>query len=467
LPRKSEEAVTMRTFYDTLKVEENRCLPWCTACRTKCSQIKRHKGEEGTGIKEIHAASVNAHTAYICNQCSEAACLDHCPTGAITKSTADGIVRIDQTKCLGCGLCDLSCPYGGIDFGPGSKKASKCDLCDGEPQCVDACPAHALSFLRARTIIRHFGEDPLLSGSPLCMGCPAETALRLVLRVVGKDTFLFGAPGCVCMTFNGMGIRSMINIPSHMSNMTSVPSTMTGVKRYYRKLGQDVKCVAFVGDGCATDVGFQPLSGAAERNENIIFICYDNEGYMNTGIQRSSTTPFFGWTTTTPTMGKRKGKRMPAKNVPLIMAAHDIPYVATAVISHPDDLLMKLGKAMDVRDGMSYIHILSPCIIGWGYPIAESLDICNAAVDTNYFPLWEYERGTYRLTYEVEDAKPISEYTKLLKKFSHLREEDLEEFQREVDKRAQRIRSLATMLNIKSSSTSRETASLLSGAAHE
>jgi phenylglyoxylate dehydrogenase beta subunit len=227
--------------------------------------------------------------------------------------------------------------------------------------------------------------------------------------------------------------------------MTSVPSTMTGVKRYYHKMGKDVRCVGFVGDGCAADVGFQPLTGAAERNENIIFICYDNEGYMNTGVQRSSTSPLLGWTTTTPTMGRRKGKKMHSKNVPLIMAAHGIPYVATAVVSHPEDFLRKLMKAKAVKDGMSYIHILSPCILGWGYAIPASLDVCRAAVETNYYPLWEYERGQYRITHEVKNPKPVSHYVKLLKKFAHLDEEDLEDLQRVVDQRFQQIRALTSL----------------------
>jgi len=443
----------MKSFYDTLRIEENICPPDCKACHTRCTEVKKEKGQQGTGILEVHLPKLGVHTANTCNQCSEPACLDVCPTGAIIKNQDDGIVRITQTKCLGCGLCDLACPYGGIDFDATSKQASKCDLCEGEPQCVEACPVKAISVMKARSVVKHFHEDPLLMGSSLCVGCPAETTLRFVLRVLGKDTYLFGAPGCATNVINGMGIRTMVRIPSHMSNMTTVPSTMTGVKRYHRKMGRDVRCVAFVGDGCATDVGFQPLSGAAERNENIIFITYDNEGYMNTGIQRSSTTPYGGWTTTTPAMGKRKGKRMSSKNVPLIMAAHDIPYVATAVIAYPEDLLMKLQKAMAVKDGMSYIHILSPCILGWGYSISQSLDILRAAVETNYFPLWECERGEYRMTHVVEKPKPITEYTALLKKFAHLDKEELDELQKIVNKRFDRIRALTMMEGAKDGKT--------------
>ena len=440
----------MKTFYQTLRIEENVCPPGCNVCSMKCGEVKRNKGSDGTGIRAAHIPEFNVHAAYTCNQCSEPACQDGCPTGAITKNPEDGVIRVDESKCLGCGLCDLACPYGGIDYHPGSKKSSKCDLCNGDPECAKVCPIQAISLMKARPIVENFDQDPLLCGSSLCVGCPAETTLRFVLRVMGRDTFLFGAPGCGTNVFNGMGVRTMINIPAHMSNMTTVPSTMTGVKRYYRKMGKDVRCVAFVGDGCATDVGFQPLSGAAERNENIIFMCYDNEGYMNTGIQRSSTTPFGGWTTTTPAMGKRKGKKMSSKNVPLIMAAHDIAYVATAAIGYPEDFLMKLQKAKAVKDGMVYMHILSPCILGWGYAIPESLDVIQAAVETNYFPLWEYERGEYRITHPVGKQKPITEYTKLLKKFGHLGKDELDELQAIVDKRFHMVEALTKMERVAS-----------------
>lgn len=133
---------------------------------------------------------------------------------------------------------------------------------------------------------------------------------------------------------------------------------------------------------------------------------------------------------------------MPSKNLPLIMAAHGIPYVATAVVSDPEDFLMKLMKARAVKDGMSYIHILSPCILGWGYAIPASLDVCRAAVETNYYPLWEYERGQYRLTREVRNPKPIGHYVKLLKKFAHLDEEDLKSLQKMVDQRFQQLKAL-------------------------
>lgn len=435
----------MGTFYDTLKIEENGCPPGCSLCRKRCEEVKKEKNSGGNGIQDVHIPEMNFHMAITCNQCAEPACMDVCPTGAIIKSETDGIVRIAETKCVGCRLCDLACPYGGIHYSSEQKRASKCDLCEGDPQCIPVCPDHLISFMKARSITEYLHEDQFLMGSPLCSGCPAELALRFVMKLMGKDTFLFGAPGCACLMLSGMGTRSMCLVPSHLSNMTNCPSTMVGVKRYYRRIGKDVRCVAFVGDGCAADVGFQPLSGAAERNENIIFITYDNEGYMNTGIQRSSTTPYLGWTFTSPVGKERKGKQMLAKNLPLIMAAHQIPYVATANIGYPEDFVRKLTKAMAIKDGMSYIHILSPCIPGWGIGISASIEVCRAAVETNYFPLWEYERGKYRFTYSAAKPKPIGEYLKMMKRFSHLNEENIEEFQKIVNQRFNQIKALTKL----------------------
>ena len=141
---------------------------------------------------------------------------------------------------------------------------------------------------------------------------------------------------------------------------------------------------------------------------------------------------------------------MPPKNLPLIMAAHQIPYVATAVIGYPEDFVKKLTKAMAIKDGMSYIHILSPCIPGWGIDISASIDVCRVAVETNYFPLWEYERGKYCFTYSVDKPKPIGEYIKMMRKFSHLNGKDIDEIQELVNRRFAHIKAL-TQLSERSS----------------
>jgi len=438
----------METFYDTIKIEDKACPSDCTICQDRCAELHHNIFEGCSGIKVIHLPEVNFHSALICNQCGEPACEDVCPTGAITKSSTDGIVRIDQQECVGCGLCAQACPYGGISYESHSKKAFKCDLCDGDPECVTACPHGVISFIKSRPVVGYLKDDQFRKGTPMCGGCSIELALRFTMRVFGKDTFLFGAPGCSVLPICGMDLQTFSLVPSHMSNMTNLPSTATGVKRYYRKMGKDVRCVCFAGDGCLADVGFQPLSGAAERGENIIVICCDNEGFMNTGIQRSSTTSFMSWTTTTPVGIRRKGKQMPPKDLPLIMAAHDIPYVATATIGFPEDYAKKLTKAMAVKDGLSYIHLFSPCPTGWRSSPDSAIDVCRAAVETAYFPLWEYEGGEYRFTHFTEKPKPISEYIKLMRKYSHLTEENVDQLQGLIDKRFDRVKLLTEMRNV-------------------
>jgi pyruvate/2-oxoacid:ferredoxin oxidoreductase beta subunit len=228
--------------------------------------------------------------------------------------------------------------------------------------------------------------------------------------------------------------------------MTGVASSATGISRYLRRIGNDSPVVCFTGDGCAADIGFQPLSGAAERNEHILYICYDNEGYMNTGYQRSSTTPVGASTSTTPFGSASQGKTTPAKNVPLLMALHGAPYVATATLSHVEDFAKKLVKAKEkLKEGFSYIHVFSPCVMGWRFDSALSIEICRLAVRTNYFPLWEAENGKFCLTQEVSNPKPVSELTRLLRKFSHLKENDLGRLQKIVDDKYAFLKGLCTI----------------------
>jgi len=225
--------------------------------------------------------------------------------------------------------------------------------------------------------------------------------------------------------------------------MTGVASSATGLARYYQKVGKDVTIVCYTGDGCAADVGFQPLSGAAERNEKIIYICYDNEGYMNTGVQRSSTTPLHAATTTTPIGKESRGKPTVPKNLPLIMAMHQTAYVATATLSHLEDLAKKLVKAAEKKnEGFVYLHVFCPCPVGWRIPSDSSIQVCRMAVRTNYFPLWEAEDGKFRFTHEVASPRPIEEMTKLIGKFAHLKEDQLEDLQQMVNDRYALIKTL-------------------------
>jgi len=437
----------MNGFYDVLKVEYGRCPLDCSDCEAAC--VKERTGKEGcSGITAIHVPEVDFHTAVKCNQCSEPACMVVCPTGAISKSEADGIVRINEDKCIGCGLCTLACPYAGMSYNFDKQKAFKCDLCDGSPKCLDACPCGLISLLRSRDVISYLqNEDVFSPGVPNCAGCPIELGMRLTFRILGKDTFIFSTMGCSIFLTRGVSTEALCALPTYICCMTNVPSSATGVKRYYRHIGKDVKTVVFVGDGSASDVGFQPLSGAAERGENLIVICADNEGFQNTGNQRSGTTPLFSRTATTPVGGKWKGKPQPSKYMPLIMAFHQIPYTATAAIGYPEDYARKLSKAMSVKDGMSYIHLLCPCPTGWRARTEDTLDICRLAVETNYFPLWEYEKGKFHLTHQVDNPKPIEEFTRLTDRFSHLKPEELAQLQQLVNDRFNLLKSLCEMGN--------------------
>lgn len=435
----------MRGWYDALKIEYGRCPPECKACEEAC--VRERSGDEGcAGITAVHLPEVGFHGALTCGQCGEAACLEICPVGAITRNENDGIVRIAEERCIGCGLCTLACPYGGLSWDSEAQKPFKCDRCDGhgEPHCVAACEHAKLSLLQSRPLVSYLrDQDPFSPGVPNCLGCSIELAMRFTFRVLGRETFVFSTEGCSIFLTRGQSTQAICALPTYICCMTNVPSSATGLKRYYRRLGRDVRVVAFIGDGAAADVGFQPLSGAAERGENIIVICADNEGYQATGNQRSGSTHRFSRTATSPAGGRWRGKPERAKNLPLIMAFHGLPYVATATLSHLEDYARKLRKAMAVEEGMTYIHLLCPCATGWGFRSNRTIEVCQMAVETNYFPLWEAEEGEFRLTHQVARPRPIAEFTKLMQRYSHLSQEELAQLQREVEANLSLIRSLA------------------------
>jgi pyruvate/2-oxoacid:ferredoxin oxidoreductase beta subunit len=286
-------------------------------------------------------------------------------------------------------------------------------------------------------------EDQFSPGNACCAGCAMELNLRFVSKIMGRETVLLGTPSCSAPTLHGQNDRAWHKHSYYANVMTGVASSATGLARYYRKAGIDARVVCFTGDGCAQDIGFQTISGAAERNENVIYICYDNEGYMNTGVQRSSATPYGASTSTTPAGVKSIGKTTSSKNMPMIMSMHDIPYVATATMSHLEDYAQKLTKAKEkVKDGFVYLHVFCPCLVGWKVAMDASIQVCRSAVRTNYFPLWECEWGQYRITKKTTKQKPIGELTKLIGKFKHLSEEDQKPLQEMVDKRLTLLNSL-------------------------
>lgn len=433
IPLEYSASKNMVKAFDIIGIDYAACPPGCSACEEICA---RERG--GARIRTVPIAGNNFHGALSCQQCGQPQCVQVCPTAALAKSPGDGVIRVVEERCVGCGLCTLACPYGGIYYDEVNSKVYKCDNCDGKPKCVPACKHNALAFIRTSSICKNLGTPDIMgAGTPMCIGCGAELALRIAIRVFGDNTILFGAPGC-----GALGVYEC-HVPTVACLLTNVAPMMEGVKKYYKQLNQEMEVVAFVGDGATADVGFQSLSGAAERGEKLIYICYDNEAYMNTGIQRSGTTPPGAWTTTTPVSELVQGKKQSGKYMPLIMAMHGVPYAATASIAHVEDFIKKLEKAKALKEGMAYIHVLSPCPTGWRAGTGTAIEISRLAVETNYFPLWEYEKGTFTLTWKVENPRPVQQYTRLMGRFSHLKTKDLDALQKMVNERFALIEKLA------------------------
>lgn len=286
-------------------------------------------------------------------------------------------------------------------------------------------------------------EDLMSPGISACQGCAAELALRTALKVLGKNTIIGIPPGCMagagCVGWN---YDNGMKIPVHIPLLDNTASLLAGVKNMYEIKGRDVNVVAFAGDGATSDCGFQSLSAAAERGENIIYICYDNEGYMNTGFQRSGTTSKGSQTSTTPTGSVSKGKEQHRKDMPMIMAMHNTAYVATLSPSHMADFVKKIQKAMTIKQGLSYLHIISPCPTGWKFSPELSIEVAKRAVETNFFPLYEVEDGKFKLNVNVKDPKPVSTLIKMLKKYNHADDAAIQEIQNYVDSRYKILKAL-------------------------
>lgn len=286
-------------------------------------------------------------------------------------------------------------------------------------------------------------EDQFSGGVAWCAGCPLELIARTVPKVLGNKIVTVGTPSCSAPVLHGQNLGAWHKLSYLSCVMTGVASSATGLSRYFRRTGQDATVLAFTGDGCATDIGFQTLSGAAERNERFIYLAYDNEGYMNTGNQRSSSTRKGAATTTTPVGKIGRGKPTAQKNMTMIMLMHKPRYMATANPAYPEDFAKKLLKAKEAaKEGFVYLHVFSPCPVGWRIDSNSVIEVCRTAVRTNWFPLWEAEYGKPKMTVEVASPKPITEFTKLMRKFSHLKEDGLNDLQNEVNERVALLKLL-------------------------
>jgi len=291
-------------------------------------------------------------------------------------------------------------------------------------------------------------EDQFSGGVAWCAGCPLELIARTVPKVMGNKVVFVGTPSCSAPVLHGQNIGAWHKCSYLACVMTGVASSATGLSRYFNRTKQEATVMAFTGDGCATDIGFQTLSGAAERQEKFIYLAYDNEGYMNTGNQRSSSTQMGAATTTTPVGKVGKGKPTAQKNMTMIMLMHKPRYMATANPAYMEDFAKKLQKAKELsKEGFVYLHVFSPCPVGWRIDSNTVIEVCRTATRTNWFPLWEAENGKPKLTVEVANPKPITEFTKLMRKFSHLKEDGLAELQKQVDDRFFLLKTLIDAYN--------------------
>lgn len=283
--------------------------------------------------------------------------------------------------------------------------------------------------------------DLLDSGHLACPGCGAPIAMRMVLKALGRNTIV-ALPACCWSVIAGPWPQSSLKVPLYHTAFETGGAVASGIKAALEIRGDtETQVMAWAGDGGTFDIGLQALSGAAERNEDILYCCYDNEAYMNTGIQRSSATPWGAWTTTTP--GTHPESR-PKKDIMAIMAAHRIPYAATASVAYPEDLYKKAMKAKSIR-GTKFLHILSPCPPGWKIPDEESISLARMAVKTKVFPLFEVENGvTWRFSMD-HPGDPVAPYIARQGRFRHLTPEQVEEIQGEVDARWRELEKRVAM----------------------
>jgi pyruvate ferredoxin oxidoreductase beta subunit len=280
---------------------------------------------------------------------------------------------------------------------------------------------------RLKTLARNqHGVQPLRGGHSLCQGCGIPVVVRTVLSTIRRPTVVVNATGCLEVATTRYPTTAW-NVPwLHVAfeNAAAVASGVESAQRALRRrdalpADEEVAVVVFAGDGGTYDIGLQALSGALERGHRLLFVCYDNEAYMNTGIQRSGATPFAASTTTSPAGLESFGKAQRRKDMTAIAVAHHVPYVAQGAASHWHDLSVKVEKAV-AADGAAFLNVLTNCPLGWGHESRIALDVLNTAVDCLFWPLYEVVDGEYRLTYEPEHPVPVEDWLRLQQRFAHL-----------------------------------------------
>ncbi len=272
-------------------------------------------------------------------------------------------------------------------------------------------------------------KEYMYPGHVGCPGCGAAIAMKFALRALGEKTMVV-IPACCWGVLAGPYPQSSLKVPILQTAFATAGATASGLRAALDMKGDtETTIMAWAGDGGTFDIGIQALSGAVERNEDFIYVCYDNEAYMNTGVQRSSATPFGTRTTTTPGLGWKKTRK---KNMVEILAAHRIPYAATASIAFPQDLTKKFKKAKQLKGGTRFIHVFATCPVGWRIPSEMSVKIARLAVQSNVFPLYEIEHGT-RYSLNFRGDRPVKDYLEVQGRFTHLTDDDFQQIQNIVD----------------------------------
>ena len=294
-------------------------------------------------------------------------------------------------------------------------------------------------------------ESKLAPGHRACSGCGSLLTVKQVLMAIDEPVVCSMATGCIEVSTTIYPYTAW-RVPFFHNAFENSAATLSGTETMYRvlkkkgKITKDIRFVAFGGDGGTYDIGLQSLSGAMERGHDLLYVCYDNEAYMNTGIQRSSATPIGAATSTSPVGGVIPGKKQHNKNLTKIMVAHEIPYVAQTSSFKWADLQKKVQKAMSIH-GPKFINVLSSCHRGWRLTEDESLEVLKMAVETRFWPLYEVEYGKYTLNYKPKKYVPIEEWLKVQGRFKHLLKEEnkpiVEAFQKRIDERWEELLTLS------------------------
>jgi len=368
----------------------------------------------------------------VCRDVAGPACYDFTGRGFTIKVDTPYSDALQLADCISCGRCVSSCPTGALTFNERELASyrvdeSRCIMCR---ECVNVCPVEAIKetnhFEDARTkwheLVAHGSQ--LAGGHRMCAGCGAPIVVRQVLMGTSDPVVVSAATGCLEVSTTIYPYTSWKGGYIHTAFENSA-ATLSGVETAFRALKKkgliedNVKFIAFGGDGGTYDIGLQSLSGAMERGHHMLYVCYDNGAYMNTGFQRSGATPVGAWTTTSPVGKEQAGKLQNRKNLTDIMIAHGLKYVAQASPHDPRDLVRKAAKAL-ATEGATFLNILAPCPRGWRSDGAESIDLAREAVNTCYWPLFEVEDGEYRLTYRPHHKTPLVPWLKRQGRFAHL-----------------------------------------------